>query len=509
MSARSDKGQRRQPRPLPTIAERDELINVVYGADRRPPACTEHTQHTRGCAACGLVNAWRTRMYKRFHRRGLRLCFDDRSYEDDPRPPRCPDGHTPANPPAGNCTPCRNLKNWRSRQHHRMNRAGIARRVTDLNQIRAHLRTLIDAGMIAPDIARAAGTAPGRVRALLHDGDRAPAFVGADLARRLLAVPVPARKLRLVPDAAGTARRRVDATGTIRRIQAAALACHSLPAQAHRYGYESSTLRGWLTSRTVSVDAADAVAALYPTLIARPGGSRSTAALAAERGWVPARYFSPANIDDPDYQPFGLVNRYAPVRRRMRSLAWMGQGPKQVAEVIGEDPETVATWLDAALVPGYAAHMCAAAFETLSGRFGTDDAIAARARAEGWPPPLAWHDIDIDNPDSRPCIDLPTAARKRDLALESQVLLALAGRIPASELLHEEKVRVVRALRRATWSDQRIAAWLRWNPDGDFDKGAASVSKFRERAGITEGGPDSSSPVQAEAGVFIVVPSAA
>ena len=77
----------------------------------------------------------------------------------------------------------------------------------------------------------------------------------------------------------------------------------------------------------------------------------------------------------------------------------------------------------------------------------------------GWPPPLAWHDIDIDNPRKQPRIAPGQGFREADHPLESQVLQALMGIIPAAELLDEEKAAVLGILHRAGWSDRRI--WVR------------------------------------------------
>ncbi len=96
-------------------------------------------------------------------------------------------------------------------------------------------------------------------------------------------------------------------------------------------------------------------------------------------------------------------------------------------------------------------------------------------------------------------VELPPGERSADRPLESQVWQALLGLIPAGDLLQEEKVRVVRYLRRRGWSDRRIAAWTRWNPDGDLDKGANAVCRFRTGAGI-----DGAVLASVDMGLFIV-----
>lgn len=301
--------------------------------------------------------------------------------------------------------------------------------------------------------------------------------------------------------------KRVDATGTRRRIQAACRAGHSLRAQTRQLGWDRATVTGWLVADTVLADVAVDVATLFPRLITRRGPSRQTAAEAARRGWPDARCFTRANIDDPSYDPFAFDDNPIGIHRWLRALAWMGQGPEQVAEFIGEEPEQVAIWLKGGPAYVYARRLVAAAFEGLSGRFGPDLIAAEQARRLDWPPPLAWYDIDVHNVKSRPCYDLARGERPTAHPLYSQVYQALLGRIPAGELLTVEREAVVWELHRAGWSDRRIAAWTRWNPDGDVDKGKVAVDAFRCRRQIYGGGlPSSWSNQDAEDDV-IVAPS--
>lgn len=497
-------------RAMPSLEQRDHLLNVVYGNDPTAPPCPlpghGDPKARRGeCDPCRQVYLWRARMYRRFHARGLRLTFDDREYHD-PEPPRCPKWHafTPAN--CKICADCRDRSNWLQRRRQRSVNAGIERRFTDLDTLLTHLRRLRDTGMTYDDIARAGGCAPKQVRDLLTEASTRH-WVSPRVAQGLLKVPVPERRLQLVPDRQGRFRRRVDSTGTRRRIQAACRAGHSIAEQAARLGWAEKTISGWLAGDTVLLDAADDVAALFPTLISRPGGNRHAAALAANRGWAPARYFTATNIDDPSYDPFAVIGSPIGLRRRLRSLAWMGQGPEQVAAFIGEEAELVAIWLKGGPALGYAEHLVDVAFEALSGSFGPDDQAAQLAREQQWAPPLAWHGIDMDDMRTRPSLHLTRGARVTHYPLQSQVFQALMGLIPADDLLTEETVRAVWILHRNGWSDRRIAAWLRWHDD--LDKGRGAVTAFRIRHGIVGFGmQDSRSNHQSEDGL-IVVPSAA
>lgn len=179
---------------------------------------------------------------------------------------------------------------------------------------------------------------------------------------------------------------------------------------------------------------------------------------------------------------------YVGVTRRMRALAWMGHGPAEIADLVGESPDEVERWLRGLDVEAYVLRVVTRVFDDLSFHFGPNTEIAERARAEGWAPPLAWDDEWIDNGNARPRITVPINARR--VPLESQVHQALLGMHPAADLLSAEKVRVVTVLHHAGWSDRRIAAWLRWNPDGDTKKGMDAVCHFRRIHSIHGGGLD-------------------
>lgn len=471
-------------RDLPSKEQRDHLLHVVHADDPKPPPCTlpdhgDPQKRRHECEVCYQLYVWRMRMYRRFYKLNLRLTFDDREY-DDPEPPACPHGHTVDRK---NCEHCADRENWMKRRRTRMRRRGIDRRCADFDTLLPHLHRLRNAAMSPEDIARAANCGAKVVQRLLADTP-SQAWVKADVARRLLDVAVPEHHRQMVPDVRGMFRRRIDAAGTRRRIQAACRNGHSLGSQARRLGWAPNTMSGWLSATTVLVDVADDVAELFPTLIAQPGRDQYAAAVAASKGWTEARYFSATNIDDPTYDPFTLIGNPVGVQRHLRALAWMGQGPAQVAAYIDEDPEQVAIWLKGGPVLAYAEHMVDDAFEALSGTFGPDDQAAATARLEHWPSPLAWYDIDVRDARKRPCFGLPRGETRSQHPLGSQVLHALLGLVKYKELLTAEAVHVVRILHQIGWSDRRIAAWLRWDPDGDHGKGRESVAKFRGRHDI-------------------------
>lgn len=426
-------------------------------------------------------------------------------HTNDPEPARCaqPGHHNPCRQ-RRTCPECRAYNNWRAREYGREHRAGVTRRFTDIPRLLEHLAALEGAGMVIPDIARAAHMDPDVLWDLRNKTD---GFVAPANAERLLAVPVPECRYKLIRNVRGDLTRRVDATGTRRRIRCAQHAGHAVVDQAAKLGWDQNTVYGWLgaNNTTVSVDVADAVAALYPEMIAAPGSNAVAAGIAASKGWPQARHFCEANIDDPSYDPFRMVLNPHGVIRRLQALAYIGQGPAQVSARIGETPETVQVWTNGQPAPAYAQHLVAEAYEVLSGTPGPDQAAADRARHAGWASPLAWYEVDIDSHAASPLHDLPPGVRAATFVLTTMVLDALDGRAKAADLVHGEKVIVVTLLHRRGWSDRQIAAWLRWNPDDDVDKGFAAVCAFRLREEITGYGPR----LPGSSNGDIIVPSAA
>jgi hypothetical protein len=458
-------------RPLPDREQRDLLLNVVYGHDPQPAACPEHGNpktHQRTCTRCGGVVRWRIRMVKRFRKHGLSFAALDRATTSEPPP--CPDGHTDIGKAAAErrCPACRALRNWRACESQRLRAAGVTLTTTDLDVPRRHVRLLHSRGMTLTDMAEAARCGLSTIQRL-NDSDGRHRAMHTRVIERILAIPVPAP-------------RRVDATGTRRRIQAACCAGHSVSAQAQKLGYMHTTVWGWLRSSTVSAEAAADVATLYPTLIANPARNGAAVAYAKRHLWLDARHYSDTNIDDPTYHPLATIKNPVGVYRRLRAMAWDGNGPRQVAPFIGETITTVTRWLRGKPAPAYAVHLLAAAFDELPAP-GPDTAIAARARRAGWSPPMAWYDIDIDNVLIRPRVDVRADFNRTEHPLSSQVLCALHGLVPARELVRDEKIEVVRALHMLGWSDRRIAVWLRWSEDSD--DGLDAVCHFRRTWKIT------------------------
>lgn len=172
----------------------------------------------------------------------------------------------------------------------------------DADLVRAHVRSLMAAGMGRRRIAEVAGVNQSTLsRQLYGRGDRkAPTTMRHDLARRLLAV---------APDLAPNAR--VAVLGTARRIQALVAIGWTLTEVAAGIGWTVQNLTHLVCPSTgcVAARTAQAVADLYERLsMTPPAGpsARRARAMARRRGWVPPLSWNEGAIDDPEAQPRGV-----------------------------------------------------------------------------------------------------------------------------------------------------------------------------------------------------------
>lgn len=93
-------------------------------------------------------------------------------------------------------------------------------------------------------------------------------------------------------------------------------------------------------------------------------------------------------------------------QRRLRSLAALGWSWRSLAAEAGMDERCVQR-LAAADRPTVhpATHdRIVALFERLSMQVGPNRVARNYARRQGWPPPLAWYDVDLDDPAASPSV---------------------------------------------------------------------------------------------------------
>lgn len=88
--------------------------------------------------------------------------------------------------------------------------------------------------------------------------------------------------------------------------------------------------------------------------------------------------------------------------RRLRALARLGWSSGLLAGHVGISREAVQKLSDSSSVTRVSRDRVSAAYERLSGTRGSSRLTALRGERCGWPPPIAWEGVDIDDPDAVP-----------------------------------------------------------------------------------------------------------
>lgn len=158
--------------------------------------------------------------------------------------------------------------------------------------------------------------------------------------------------------------------------------------------------------------------------------------------------------------------------RRVQAMIAAGYGIAAQAKNAQVKARSYNYMLQVRSVTARNARMVAAVFETLSGTPAPDSPVAKRARnwaaREGWVPPLAWDDTDIDDPDAVPNV----GAHTDDIIDEVAVAEVLAGRVRFADLREQEKLALFRD-HLADWTYNRIMDLLRVS--------GATVQKWRTK----------------------------
>jgi hypothetical protein len=131
-------------------------------------------------------------------------------------------------------------------------------------------------------------------------------------------------------------------------------------------------------------------------------------------------------------------------RRRLQALVAFGYSPTVLGGYLGCTKQAVQQVLAQVRVNRATAARVAALYEPLSGippQFNRDispsrrryiDRAAASARARGWVPPIAWEDVDIDNPHTVPDRSGLQQSCRTVRAIRAAILeLVAAGAAPA------------------------------------------------------------------------------
>ncbi len=111
--------------------------------------------------------------------------------------------------------------------------------------------------------------------------------------------------------------------------------------------------------------------------------------------------------------------------RRLQALARLGHRRSDIADAAGVS-EGALDW--AKTEDRYHVRLrlkIHATYRTLSGRPGTSPLVARRADSKAWAPPLAWHDVDIDDPAAVPDLGVPTRVTAADTIAEVERLVGM------------------------------------------------------------------------------------
>lgn len=214
---------------------------------------------------------------------------------------------------------CVERYNRRNQERLALKAEGTWNRFTEVDPVRRHVQSLIDAGATPNGIATAAGVSNAALRGILPASTqrRAPRKhrMEASTAAKLLAVTTEQVTSPLVCP-----------IGTTRRIQALVAEGWPLNHLAIRLGFNKKYIY-LLLKRTedlgpceVRASTARRVADLYPQLLGleptRYGVTKASRAaarrFAKSRGWPPANYWTERMdaIDDPDFEPlYGITKR--------------------------------------------------------------------------------------------------------------------------------------------------------------------------------------------------------
>lgn len=134
-------------------------------------------------------------------------------------------------------------------------------------------------------------------------------------------------------------------------------------------------------------------------------------------------------------------------RRRIQALAALGWSFAQIGNLVGTDRTRIRGLLTQARVTPDLEARIVHAYDQLSmriptGHDGSITRIRNWATAQGWAPPLAWEDVDIDDPKVRPCRHLRKGQAPGGID-HARIERRLAGD-RSVRLSHEEAAEVTR-----------------------------------------------------------------
>lgn len=208
------------------------------------------------------------------------------------------------------CFPCRKAHYEYNQHRERQIAYGRWEKFVPAEPVRAHVRSLTDAGIGQRRIALLADVSLSTITRLLYGekGKTAPSRrVRVEAARRIMSVQVSLDVIGYTTP--------VDATGTRRRLQALIACGWSRAKLAALVGIDPTNISRVLTTEKVWAGKARAVRDLYERLwdVAPPEddwrdkiAANRSRSYAAEHGWAPPMAWDDEAIDDPSATPVGV-----------------------------------------------------------------------------------------------------------------------------------------------------------------------------------------------------------
>ena len=148
-------------------------------------------------------------------------------------------------------------------------------------------------------------------------------------------------------------------------------------------------------------------------------------------------------------------------RRRVEALARMGWTARVVSESVDLRPSTLSKMFWRGTVSRAIANRVARFYGQNSGTFGGDRRIAAKSATLGYAPPIAWEDVDIDDPMARPNVTGYDEGRVRAyLSGEQPVGLTKADKTEAVARLVDEGLTPLDAARAVGVRALDVQRWL-------------------------------------------------
>ena len=161
------------------------------------------------------------------------------------------------------------------------------------------------------------------------------------------------------------------------------------------------------------------------------------------------------------------------IYRRIRALQRIGYSQKALADLCGRSEPWIDNVMRATKVRRATADIIHRLYDAHSmivpvGKTKAEKAGITRARRyaerQGWPPPLAWDDETIDDPNASPAGSGDAGVTEPFLSRHDPEAVEAAVRGEKPKLSPIERAEAIAKLHERSWSARRVAEWIGCNP---------------------------------------------